>query len=158
MLIAHLDADARINWQSHFLEPYSSDRILGKRPWEFHDQENASMFKAAFAAVVTEHQEEAVTLRISHIGMWRIDLYPCHQREVRVVCVCRHAPPKLDKLTARHKAICRLLASGEGTKEIASILDLSRGTIDNYKTEISSRLGIKSRALPAWCGANALWF
>lgn len=48
----------------------------------------------------------------------------------------------IEPLTTRQQQILELIASGQSTKEIAYSLDISPKTVDTYRAQIMSRLGI----------------
>jgi two-component system response regulator NreC len=50
------------------------------------------------------------------------------------------------KLTAREREVCRYLAQGYTVPEIASILGISRKTVDVHKTRLMRKLGVHNRA------------
>jgi DNA-binding NarL/FixJ family response regulator len=52
----------------------------------------------------------------------------------------------LPELTAREKAILRLVAHGEGNSEIARKLFISEKTVRNHLTNIFEKLSVDSRA------------
>lgn len=49
-------------------------------------------------------------------------------------------------LTAREKDICKLLALGHTNLEIAEKLSISQRTVETHRTNIMTKLGLKSRA------------
>ncbi|MEM7758633.1 MAG: LuxR C-terminal-related transcriptional regulator [Cyanobacteria bacterium P01_A01_bin.40] len=57
----------------------------------------------------------------------------------------------LDTLTSRELEVLRLVGKGKSNHEIASILNLSIGTVKNYITQILSKLEMRDRI------AVALW-
>lgn len=56
-------------------------------------------------------------------------------------------PPPADPLTDRDRRILRLVEQGATNKEIAEALNLSPGTVRNYLTEATSKLGVSNRIM-----------
>lgn len=50
-----------------------------------------------------------------------------------------------DSLTERERAVLRLAAEGRSNRAIASVLDLSAGTVRNYLSEAAQKLGAANR-------------
>ena len=50
-----------------------------------------------------------------------------------------------DPLTERERAVLRLAAEGRSNRAIASVLDLSAGTVRNYLSEVAQKLGAANR-------------
>jgi two-component system response regulator DesR len=50
-----------------------------------------------------------------------------------------------DPLTERERAVLRLAAEGRSNRAIASVLDLSPGTVRNYLSEAAQKLGAANR-------------
>jgi two-component system, NarL family, response regulator DesR len=50
-----------------------------------------------------------------------------------------------DPLTERERAVLRLAADGRSNRAIASVLDLSTGTVRNYLSEAAQKLGAANR-------------
>ncbi|HUW60344.1 MAG TPA: response regulator transcription factor [Candidatus Bathyarchaeia archaeon] len=67
------------------------------------------------------------------------------------LCVSCHAPlilayTRLDVLTAREQEVCRLLAYGFTNAEVAEKLFISDRTVETHRTNIMSKLDLRSRA------------
>lgn len=58
-------------------------------------------------------------------------------------------PPGLKELTAREREVLRMIADGASTKEIASALFLSEGTVRNHISHILARLDLRDRTQAA---------
>ena len=54
-------------------------------------------------------------------------------------------PSSLQQLTKREKAILRLVAEGKANKEIASILNVSEGTVKSHVNAIMQKMNVSSR-------------
>ena len=50
------------------------------------------------------------------------------------------------QLSKREKEVLTLIGKGYTSKEIADDLEISPGTVDNYRTRIGSKLGVRGRA------------
>ena len=53
---------------------------------------------------------------------------------------------RLEALTRREREVCRLLAYGHTNAEVAEHLSISDRTVETHRTNILSKLGLKSRA------------
>ena len=49
-------------------------------------------------------------------------------------------------LTKREKEIFTLLVTGNSTRDIASVLDISEKTVRNHVSNVMQKLGVKGRA------------
>jgi two-component system response regulator NreC len=58
----------------------------------------------------------------------------------------RREPDRLSLLTPREQEVCRLLAYGYTNAEVAEKLFISDRTVETHRTNIMSKLGLKSRA------------
>ncbi len=58
----------------------------------------------------------------------------------------RREPDRLGLLTSREQEVCRLLAYGHTNAEVAEKLFISDRTVETHRTNIMSKLGLKSRA------------
>src|SRR5271154_1160998 len=71
--------------------------------------------------------------------------------------VSRNAPPDLPTLTAREREITQLLAEGNSSKEVASLLNLSTKTVETHRSNIMRKLSFHSiRALVVYATKNNL--
>ena len=52
----------------------------------------------------------------------------------------------MDLLTPREQEVCTLLAYGHTNAEIAEKLCISERTVETHRTNLSGKLGLKSRA------------
>jgi DNA-binding NarL/FixJ family response regulator len=57
----------------------------------------------------------------------------------------RNTDPRVQLLTERETEICRLIAEGKNSKEIADTLYLSQGTVKNHITRILMKLELRDR-------------
>ena len=62
-----------------------------------------------------------------------------------------------DPLTEKERKVLRLAAEGKTTEEIASLIHLSAGTVRNYLSEASSKLGAKNRVEAARIAKQKGW-
>ena len=62
-----------------------------------------------------------------------------------------------DPLTEKERKVLRLAAEGKTTEEIAGIIHLSSGTVRNYLSEASSKLGAKNRVDAARIAKQKGW-
>lgn len=62
-----------------------------------------------------------------------------------------------DPLTEKERKVLRLAAEGKTTEEIASLIYLSAGTVRNYLSEASSKLGAKNRVEAARIAKQKGW-
>src|SRR6202165_1584068 len=58
--------------------------------------------------------------------------------------VSRNEAPKLPTLTAREREITQLLAEGNSSKEVASLLNLSTKTVETHRSNIMRKLSLHS--------------
>src|SRR5206468_3603435 len=58
--------------------------------------------------------------------------------------VARNETPKLPTLTAREREITQLLAEGNSSKEVASLLNLSTKTVETHRSNIMRKLSFHS--------------
>ena len=58
--------------------------------------------------------------------------------------VSRNEAPKLPTLTAREREITQLLAEGNSSKEVASLLNLSTKTVETHRSNIMRKLSFHS--------------
>ncbi len=62
-----------------------------------------------------------------------------------------------DPLTEKERKVLRLAAEGKSTEEIAQLIFLSAGTVRNYLSEASSKLGAKNRVEAARIAKQKGW-
>jgi len=62
-----------------------------------------------------------------------------------------------DPLTEKERKVLRLAAEGKTTEEIAGLIHLSSGTVRNYLSEASSKLGAKNRVEAARIAKQKGW-
>src|SRR6201993_2867734 len=71
--------------------------------------------------------------------------------------VSRNEAPKLPTLTAREREITQLLAEGNSSKEVASLLNLSTKTVETHRNNIMRKLSFHSiRDLVVYAIKNTL--
>lgn len=62
----------------------------------------------------------------------------------------------IDVLTAREREILEFIGQGRTSKEIATALDISLGTVGNHRKSLCKKLNVHSTAELASCGALQL--
>lgn len=152
------DAGYRILWMSSCPAGYPLAEVLGKRPWDFLAGEHAVNFQAAMCRAVSEQAPQQLDFASEHIGAWRAWVHFSPLTEIRISILARRTPAIFQSLTRVDRELCRLLAEGFGSKEIAARLDVSRKTVDAHRVAIAARLGIDRHKLVAWCGEFHEWF
>jgi DNA-binding CsgD family transcriptional regulator len=151
------DATGHLLYLSAAHEPYSLASFLGKPAWHYLNAHDAEHCQAAFFRALTTKREVTFDVELPGSGFWRTTLYPCRVGRVRLVAVSEKFPAELLRLTAREQVICRLLAAGKSSKEIAVTLGIARSTVDNLRANAARRLGIKAGQLVAWAAAHRDW-
>lgn len=107
--------------------------------------------------VVAEKQPQKLDFYGDKIGYWRAIFHFCPLVDVRIAVLARRTDDNVRNLTTREREICVLLAAGMTSKQVAAKLDLSRKTVDLYRSRISEKFGVSLKALTAWCGSNSEW-
>lgn len=138
--------------------PYKVEDLIGKPAWIALTPSDAERYQAAIFRLVNGGPSESFDVDTKDIGRWRVHLHGCRIGKVRVVGIARKIPGEILELTDRQIEVCRLLADGMGSKQVAASLGCTRATADNHRANIAKKLGIDSRKLSSWCGANAEWF
>jgi DNA-binding CsgD family transcriptional regulator len=158
-LIALYDAGCRIVWISETIPPYNHEGVIGKEPWQFAiNAEHAERLQAAILRVLLRQTPELLDFASPHVGVWRLRIYYVPLQEVRVAVLARKIPPQLTVLTELELQICRMLANGEHTPDIADAMKVSRSTISAHRAHIARKLTIATDELVSWCGAHREWF
>ena len=152
------DSGGHIICASTLHPPYENKTIIGTTAWGRLDSTQAAMAQAAMMRCHESKQPQTYDVDVPHIGRWRMTLWPCKAGKVRVIGYSRKIPDEIELLTDRQLEICALLGDGLSSREIAKQLDLARETIDNHRSGISRRLGIRPWQLVAWCGRHREWF
>lgn len=112
----------------------------------------------AFARLWATGEPQRFDARVRGIGVWRTSLRRVTGvRGVAAAGEARQLPRGVAILNAEQRRICELLARGLASKAIAHELDVARSTVDNRRSEIAAKIGIRSHSLVAWCGENAEW-
>jgi DNA-binding NarL/FixJ family response regulator len=132
---------------------------LGREPWaHLPDHREADRLQAAMLRVIVKLETQVVDISFPHVGTWRMWLHHVALNEVRIVEFARKIPPQLTLLTDIEKKICRRLAAGEHTPEIAEAMHVSRSTISAHRANLARKLGIATDCLVGWCGGHSEWF
>lgn len=133
--------------------------MIGQPPWvHLADQRESDRLQAALLRVIVSTEPQTVDVAFPHAGSWRLWLHHVPLQEVRVAEYARKIPPQLTLLTEQEKRICKRLAGGEHTPDIADALYVSRSTISAHRANIARKLSIETAALVSWCGGHAEWF
>lgn len=151
------DLLGRILWISRTERPYSPADVLGRYPWDFLTGFDAMACQRAILLCSATQQPTTFDGR-TPLGLWRTWLLPCDFPPVRMLGIAEPCPDEVFRLTPRQREICRYLAEGLLSKQIAARLGITRATVDNHRAQIASRLGISSPQLVAWSAQHRHWF
>jgi DNA-binding NarL/FixJ family response regulator len=86
-------------------------------------------------------------IRNAHEG--RPSLHPEAQRHLMRRVTTPPPAPEGGELTPRERSVLELIASGHSNKSIASVLNLSEGTVKGYVSAVLSKLGVDDRTQAA---------
>jgi DNA-binding NarL/FixJ family response regulator len=86
-------------------------------------------------------------IRNAHEG--RPSLHPEAQRHLMRRVTTPPAAPEGSELTPRERSVLELIAGGHSNKSIASVLNLSEGTVKGYVSAVLSKLGVDDRTQAA---------
>jgi DNA-binding NarL/FixJ family response regulator len=86
-------------------------------------------------------------IRNAHEG--RPSLHPEAQRHLMRRVTTPAPAPEGSELTPRERSVLELIASGHSNKSIASVLNLSEGTVKGYVSAVLSKLGVDDRTQAA---------
>ena len=118
-----------------------------------HDSEavvEASLHAGARGFVTKETATRNVVeaIREVHRGGYFLspDVASCLVKLVRQGDCCPRQPPGTKPLTPRERTILQLIGEGHCTKEIASRLALSTGTVHKHRTNLMAKLGAHDAA------------
>jgi DNA-binding CsgD family transcriptional regulator len=149
------DSRFRILWISW--ENGEIGDITGSYSWEHCSFYEVSALQAAFTQCISMQSEVPLDADFNQYGRWRCIFAPCSYGEIRVVARCRRWPEDVQRLTDREAAVCYWLGCGLPTKQIASLLSVSRSTVFNLRSSAARRLNISADELCAWSGARLEW-
>lgn len=79
----------------------------------------------------------------------RPSLHPEAQRLLMRRVTTPAPPPEAGELTPRERSVLELIAGGHSNKSIASVLNLSEGTVKGYVSAVLSKLGVDDRTQAA---------
>jgi len=156
-IIILYDLGGHILCSSAILPPYTIEELAGKPAWYLLAPHDALICQAAFHRCGESKTPQTYDQDIPAIGRWRITIHACRAGKVRFIGHARKFPESVLCLTDRQREICALLARGMTSREIAKHLELARETIDNHRSGIARRIGIKPWSLLAWCGEHREW-
>lgn len=131
--------------------------MIGRCPWDSLDHSEAVKLQAAMARVASHKGMEEHDFTIPGRGSFRAWIYFTPLRESRMMLLVRETPTAILLLTKREREICRLLAEGKSSREIAAKLRLARNTVDAHRGRIAARLKLTRKALASWCGHFQEW-
>lgn len=151
------DEGCRCVWISRIAPPQYPENCCGCHPWHALAGEMAKNFQAAFARVLADRQPTVIDSAIGGNVVWRTWLFYCKTGRIRVSAYAKPFPPAVLKMTDREREICRLLAEGDSTKEVAKQLGISRSTVDNTRANVCRKLGLNHGSLVPFCGAHLEW-
>jgi DNA-binding NarL/FixJ family response regulator len=86
-------------------------------------------------------------IRNAHEG--RPSLHPEAQRHLMRRVTTPAPAPEGSELTPRERSVLELIAGGHSNKSIASVLNLSEGTVKGYVSAVLSKLGVDDRTQAA---------
>lgn len=112
---------------------------------------------AAMARAMGSKESEVLDFTVPNSGPWRAWIYSWPIPPQALALLVRKIPPEVSLLSPQERNVCRLLATGLGSKEIAARLKLARNTVDVHRRRIAERLHRPSRSLAAWCGEYREW-
>jgi DNA-binding CsgD family transcriptional regulator len=152
-----VDAACRILWLNYCPADLPKSEVVARHPWEFLVGAEAEKLQAALLRVLMDQAPEQIDFWGERIGHWRAWLYFVPLREIRLTMLIRKIPKGILEMNGMDLAICRHLAAGLGSKEIAKRMTLTTRTVENHRLQISSRLGIQRKSLVSWCGEFREW-
>jgi two-component system response regulator NreC len=115
-----------------------------------HEEEDMlrDALRAGAAGYVIKRAEESEIIQAIHVAS-RGDLYvhPAMTRALldQPVTTEHRRGLSVNKLTRRELDVLRLLAKGNTNRQIASLLGLSRRTVENHRANLMGKLGLVSR-------------
>ena len=149
------DAKFRALWLSW--ADVRAGEVAGTRAWEWCAPHDRPYVQAAFAECVAEEKEVTIDADFEQFGRWRLHLTFCTFGTVCVMVRGRRWPDDVQRLTERETEVCYYLGCGLPTKQIASLLDVSKSTVFNLRSSAARRLRISADELCAWSGARLEW-
>jgi DNA-binding CsgD family transcriptional regulator len=149
------DSRFRILWFSWTHEELGD--ITGRHSWEVCSPYEVDALQAAFTRCISTQSEVTIDADFNQFGRWRCHFAPCTYSEISVIARCRRWPEDAQRLTDREAAVCYWLGCGLPSKQIASLLGVSRSTVFNLRASAARRLHISADELCAWCGARLEW-
>ena len=138
--------------------PYEVESLVGLPAWHALGKHDALVCKSAILTCSQSKTPQTFDVEVEHVGLWRTTITPCHVGKVAIIGNARKHPLSVLSLTDRQREICGHLGAGFTSLQIAKQLDLARETIDNHRSAIAKRIGIKPFSLVAWCGEHREWF
>jgi DNA-binding NarL/FixJ family response regulator len=115
-----------------------------------HEEEDLlrEAIRAGAAGYVIKRAEESEIIQAVHVAS-RGDIYvhPAMTRALldQPVTTEHRRGLSVNKLTRRELDVLRLLAKGNTNRQIASLLGLSRRTVENHRANLMGKLGLVSR-------------
>ncbi len=140
------------------VHPFDLEAVCGAPAWAPLNDHDAVICQAAILRCANTGIPQTFDVHAGALGLWRTTIYKCRSGKVHMIGVAREFPKKVLLLTDRQREICRLLGSGMTSLDISKKLDIARETVDNHRSGIAHRIGIKPASLMAWCGEHRQWF
>jgi DNA-binding CsgD family transcriptional regulator len=138
--------------------PFTVESLLGEPAWHSMSTEDATICQAAILRCIDSGEPQTFDVTVNDAGRWRATIHRCRVGKVRLIGYVRRFPDSVLAITPAQRQICKLLAAGLSSIEIAKQLDRARETVDNHRAAIAKRIGIKPWSLIAWCGEHREWF
>jgi len=106
---------------------------------------NAAMKAGADGYLLKDSDPETLLAAIHAVQRGEMPLHPRVARHLIEGVIKRGSPPRTGDLTTREKEILDLLATGLSNKEMAQILQITKGTVKVYVSKIFRKLDVSNR-------------
>ena len=136
-------------------KPFVPEDLAGQLLWA--PFEPAEPLQAAMMRVLTDRQPVSIDILAKKHVEAGITLDYVSLKPVKVLATLRVIPQPVRMLTDRQREICRHLAAGFQSKQIATRIECTRATVDNHRAHIAEAIGIGRRELSAWAGEHREW-
>jgi DNA-binding CsgD family transcriptional regulator len=155
-IISLYDESCRLVWASWFLPGLAE--LVPFHIWDHLESPGREAVQVAMLDCLVNRSSRAVNLHGTKSGLdWQLVFYPCRIGKIRIASISSVIPKKVVVLTTREAEVCKLLATGKTSKQIAGILSVARSTVDNLRASAARRLGIQPSALVAWSVEHREW-
>lgn len=138
-------------------KPYRQKEVVGTYPWDYMSGPDVNECQAAFMRAVSQKTIQRFDVAVKNAGIWRTLFFPVELRNVRVIGFARRFPDAALRLTDREREVCRAVADGLSSKQMAKLLGITTSTVDNHRAHVARKIGIKTNQLCSWAAANREW-